>query len=211
MKSEIRSFEGQFRMSFDNGMPKLTGLAVPYETLSDATLPENPLLKEKISRFAFKRSVEQDDIRMLWQHLPQYVLGRNRSGTLKLIENESGVYFEAIPPDVQWAKDLVTSIKRQDISQMSFKFGGSAHYERAADGSYIQIVDEGRLDEISIVTVPVYSTTSVYSRSAEGILVVDGKPVELVEHKFVEVKPQIKDEELWARLDAVLKKNSGGI
>ena len=207
---EIRTIETAFRMEFDKGMATLSGLAVPYNVISDYTVPENPLLKEVISVGAFKRSVETDDIRLLWQHLPQYVLGRNRAGTLKLFENEKGVFFEAVPPDVQWSRDLVQSIKRRDISQCSFKFGGTAHYERAKDGGYVQIVDEGRLEEISIVTVPVYNSTSVYSRSAEGGLLVNGKLVEVVdrEREKASEKVEINLDDLWARLEAVNKRNS---
>lgn len=205
---EIRTIEAEIRMDFDKGLPKLGGLAVPYEVVSDVAVPENPLLKERISRGAFRKSVVEDDIRMLWQHLPQYVLGRNRANTLKLLEDERGVWFEVVPPDVGWAKDLVQSIKRRDITQMSFKFSGTAHYERSGD-SYLQIIDEGRLEEVSVVTVPVYQSTSVYSRSAEGNLLVNGKPIELVETK-VEIKPQeINMEDLWKRFDAVLKANGG--
>lgn len=176
-----RTVEGVVRMSFEGKFPSIMGLAVAYGKISDAPLPENPLIKEKIAVGAFKRSVENDDIKLLWQHNTQYILGRTRARTLTLKEDDGGVSFENVPPDVGWARDLQTSIKRGDISNMSFRFSGSAHYERMQGGTYLQVIDEGRLDEISIVTSPVYLSTNVYSRSAEGVLLVNDAPVDVID------------------------------
>ena len=205
-----RSFETMIRMNFDDPhKPKLMGLAVPYNKVSDVTVPENPLIKEKISIGAFKRSVASDDIQLLWQHNDLYVLGRNRAGTLTLTENEEGVSFENIPPDTDWFKGLETSIKRRDISYMSFKFGASVHYERMSDGSYLQVVDEGRLDEISIVRRPVYLSTNVYARSPEGILLVNNAPVDIIDPNVKNFIPQINADDVWKRYDKFVEKNSG--
>src|SRR5574344_1375042 len=43
--------------------------------------------KEKVKRGAFMDSLEKDDIRALFNHDPNYVLGRNKSGTLELRED----------------------------------------------------------------------------------------------------------------------------
>ena len=43
-------------------------------------------------------------------------------GTLVLEEDDIGLKVRISPPDTSWAKDLVTSIKRGDISQMSIGF-----------------------------------------------------------------------------------------
>jgi len=206
-----RTVEGVVRMSFDGKFPSITGLAVAYNKISNAPLPESPLIKEKIAVGAFKRSVAEDDIQLLWQHNTQYILGRKRAGTLTLTENDEGVSFENVPPDVGWARDLQTSIKRGDISSMSFKFNGSAHYERMAGGTYLQVIDEGRLEEISIVTSPVYLSTSVYSRSAEGVLLVNNVPVDIIDPNVKNFDPQaINIIDLWKRYDIAVAKNLGG-
>jgi HK97 family phage prohead protease len=208
----VRSCEAVIRMSFDDPhKKKIYGLAIPYNRVSDNPLPESPSIKEKIAVGAFKRSVGNDDIQLLWQHNDLYVLGRNRAGTLTLTEDENGVSFENVPPDSDWFKGLELSIKRRDISHMSFRFGASVHYERMTDGSYLQIVDEGRLDEISIVRKPVYLSTTVYARSPEGVLLVNNKPVEIVDPNVKNFKPQAIDPNvLWKRYDAIVAKNLGG-
>jgi hypothetical protein len=212
LEKNERTIEGVVRMSFDGKYPSISGLAVAYNRISDAPLPESPLIKEKIAVGAFKRSVEEDDIKLLWEHERKYVLGRTRAKTLTLKENDEGVSFENVPPDIGWARDLQTSIKRGDISSMSFRFSGSAHYERMAGGAYLQVIDEGRLDEISIVTSPVYLSTSVYSRSAEGILLVNNTPVDVIIDPDVKnFNPQTVDiNELWKRYDIAVAKNLGG-
>lgn len=208
IEGSIRSFETVIKTDFDNKPPKLIGLAVAYNKISDNPLPESPSIKEKIAIGAFKRSIEQDDVKLLWQHDTKYVLGRKRAGTLTLTENNDGIYFENVPPDVGWARDLQVSIKRKDISNMSFKFSGVAHYERMAGGAYLQVVDEGRLDEISIVTEPVYLSTSVYSRSAEGALLVNSKPIDIIDPETGLPYPQdINFDDVLKRYDAIIAKN----
>jgi len=174
---EKRSFNGDFRISVDNKITTLSGRAIPYNTLSVNPIDGFPPgAKERILPGAFKRSVENgSNIFMLWNHELKYVLGRTSNGMLRLTEDQNGVQFENNPPDVQWVKDLIPSIKRGDISNMSFKFaenenGGSW----AREGKeYVRNVRDATLFEISVVTFPVYESTSVYSRSSE-LMIVDG-------------------------------------
>ena len=77
---------------------------------------------EKISKNAFEKSIKRDDIRALFNHDPNYVLGRVKSKTLVLSEDDKGLRYRVEPPETQWAKDLLVSIKRGDVSQNSFGF-----------------------------------------------------------------------------------------
>ncbi len=45
-------------------------------------------------------------------HDPNYVLGRNKSGTLELDEDDIGLAVEIDPPETQWSKDLQVSMER---------------------------------------------------------------------------------------------------
>jgi phage head maturation protease len=50
------------------------------------------------------------------------VFGRNTARTLRMAEDALRLVVEIDPPDSQWARDLITSIERGDISAMPFCF-----------------------------------------------------------------------------------------
>jgi hypothetical protein len=98
-------------------------------------------------------------------------LGRNRAGTLKLSEDERGLKIEIDPPDTQFARDLMVSIERGDISQMSFGFETiKDSWERSAEGNNLDIrtLEKVRLWDVSPVTFPFYKETDVAVRSHEA-------------------------------------------
>lgn len=186
--TEKRSFEGNLRISIDNKTVTLLGIAIPYNSLSVNPIGDLPGIKERILPGAFKRSVESgSDIFMLWNHELKYVFGRTSKGTLRLREDPNGIMFENVPPDAQWAKDLIPSIKRGDISSMSFRFADNVEPSWTKEGKeYVRNVRDATLFEISVVTFPVYESTSVYARSSE-LVIVDGVVLDYVsEEKIAE-------------------------
>ena len=88
VKVEIRSDDG-------SGPPKMVGYAATFETLSE----DLGGFKEKIRTGAFTNTINKADIRALWNHNPDFVLGRNKAGTLSLREDKQGLSIEIIPPD----------------------------------------------------------------------------------------------------------------
>lgn len=120
---------------------------------------------EKISRGAFKKTIQESDIRALLNHNENYVLGRMKSGTIHLEERKDGLYMECDPPDTQWARDLMTSIKRGDIDQCSFGFRIVKDDYDEDDGKLVRTLNEVELFDVSIVTYPAYLNTSASVRS----------------------------------------------
>ena len=125
---------------------------------------DNP---DRVIPCSLEKTIKQDDQLCLWGHDSMYVLGRKSAGTLDLRVDDKGLYFEVIPPNANWAKDLVESVHRGDINQMSFGF-------TVYDEKWIQdketIKEHGmpireilgiNLYEISIVSFPAYSQSSV--------------------------------------------------
>ena len=110
----------ELRFGEDEGKAFIEGHAAVFDNWSE-TLGGIFPFKEKVKRGAFSESIMSDDIRALFNHDPNYVLGRNRAGTLELREDEQGLFVKIAPPDTTWAKDLRTSIERGDITQMSFR------------------------------------------------------------------------------------------
>jgi Escherichia/Staphylococcus phage prohead protease len=126
------------------------------------------LFRERIAQGAFRKTIGEADVRALVNHDPNYVLGRNRAGTLSLAEDKHGLAVEIEPPDAQWARDLMVSMKRGDISQMSFGFRPVKWTEE--DNGPNQPLDvtlqEARLFDVSVVTFPAYPQTEAWARSA---------------------------------------------
>jgi Escherichia/Staphylococcus phage prohead protease len=109
-----------------------------------------------------------NDIRALWNHNTQYVLGRNKSGTLELKTDDKGLFGVVKLPKTQYAQDLYTLVQRGDVDQASFGFNILAEdLEELADGGYRWRLNEVDLHEISVVTFPAYENTSVQARARQ--------------------------------------------
>lgn len=147
------------------GLPVIEGHAAVFDSLSQDLGFLFPF-KERIQKGAFKNSIEADDIRALWNHDANYVLGRNRAGTLDLKETGKGLKVRIHPPDTQWARDLTESIKRGDVSQMSFGFIVEKEAWTVEDGQDIRTLERVKLFDVSPVTFPAYLETDVGVRSA---------------------------------------------
>lgn len=120
---------------------------------------------EVIKRGAFKKTIQESDVRALWNHDDNFVLGRTKSGTLKLAEDEHGLVVEIDPPDTTWARDLAVSMERGDVDQMSFAFSVvKENWTRGADGTTLREIHEARLYDVSPVTYPAYEDTRIALR-----------------------------------------------
>lgn len=154
---ELRAYES--RMDMEDG--KLRGYAAVFDSLS-----VDMGFRERIRRGAFSRSLKEGaDVRALWQHDVNYVLGRTKSGTLSLVEDVHGLRSVIDPPDTQWARDVMTTIKRGDVDQMSFAFTVKTDEWNMEDGVLVRTVIDADLFDVSPVTYPAYPDTSIGVRS----------------------------------------------
>lgn len=157
---EVRSFPlSEFRIirNDEGKIEKLVGHAAVFDKLS----LDLGGFREKIAPGAFKKSIKGDDIRALFNHDRNYVLGRTRSKTLTLKEDDQGLYTEITPPDTTWAKDLMKSVDRGDITQMSFGFETIADSWEKKEKEDIRTLEEAKLFDVSPVTFPAYPDTDV--------------------------------------------------
>ena len=102
----------------DSEKGEIVGHAAVFDQLSE----DLGGFYEKIDRGAFTKTIQEADVRALWNHDPNFILGRTKSGTLELSVDDIGLAIRIKPPETQWAKDLRVSIERGDIDQMSFGF-----------------------------------------------------------------------------------------
>lgn len=144
----------------DNAPPILKGHAAVFGQLSE----DLGGYRESIQKGAFAEAIEKDDIRALWNHNPDHVLGRNRAGTLVLAEDSRGLSIEITPPDTQMARDLLVSIERGDVNQMSFAFSpkpGGQDWAKDDSGQVVRTLKAVRLYDVSPVTYPAYVQTDI--------------------------------------------------
>jgi len=159
MEIEKRAFPVEWR---EDSEGKIKGYSAVFNRLSG----DLGGFKEKIAPGAFTKTLAESDVRALFNHDPNFVLGRTKSGTLELREDEKGLWMEVEPPDTQWARDLVTTIKRGDIDQQSFAFRTIKDTWTNEEGKLpIRTLNEVQLFDVSPVTYPAYPQTSVDVRA----------------------------------------------
>ena len=144
--------------------PKILGYAAVFESLS---LPlAGGAFREKIRYGAFTESLKTQDVKCLFNHDDNYVLGRKGNLTLTLAEDEKGLYFEVLPPDTQWAADLMVSIGRKDIYQGSFQFKVlEDSWDSSDPDNVVRTLIRVKLIDVSVVSFPAYPQTVVDLRS----------------------------------------------
>lgn len=154
----------------ENESPKIAG----YASVFDKETVIAGLFREVIKAGAFTRALnEKHDVRALVDHDPSKILGRTKSNTLTLREDKKGLYVEIEPPETQLGKDIVRSIARGDVDQMSFGFiPRKTTWREDADNDIpdLREIEDLDLFDVSVVTYPAYEDTEVSVRSAEEIL-----------------------------------------
>ena len=97
------------------------------------------------------------------------MLGRNKSGTLELREDSHGLWGRVkINPNDQDAVNLYERVKRGDVDQCSFGFDiVKEDTEVRDDGSVHWTIRVVKLYEVSVVTFPAYTETSVSARKRD--------------------------------------------
>jgi HK97 family phage prohead protease len=145
----------------DDGTMRMAGYAAVF---NEASLPL-PFI-EKIAPGAFTKTLQETpDVRLLANHegLP---MARTKNGTMRLYEDETGLYFEAELANTQEARDMYTLVERGDVDQMSFAFR-VIRQNWSKDRTERTLTEVSLADgDVSIVTYPAYPATSVEAREA---------------------------------------------
>lgn len=147
----------------EDGQPTLQGYAAVFDALSEGL----GFGQERVARGAFKRTLDHGgEVKALWNHNDDMVLGSLGAGTLKLVEDTVGLEVVIHPVDAQWARDRIASVRRGDVTQMSFGFRTIRDsWEKDDDGVSIRTLHEVQLIDVSPVPFPAYPQTSVALRS----------------------------------------------
>ncbi len=147
----------------DDKPPVLVGYAALFGEMSE----DLHGFRERIAPGAFAKSLG-GDVRALFNHDSNLILGRTRSGTLRLEEDQRGLRVEITPPDTSVARDLIESVRRKDVDQMSFGFRTRKDDWEEFDGGLVRTLIEVTLLDVSPVTFPAYPQTEIALRSMDA-------------------------------------------
>lgn len=173
MKQERRTFTGTVHTRADGeGMPKeIGGIAAVVNSATDLGYFEEVILP---GAFDYALSKEYD-IRCLFNHEAELILGRTKANTCKVFVNADGNLEYTWLPDYEnpTHMSVVRSIMRGDITQSSFAFtikeqmwSDSEKYGQMGKRT-IRVIED--LYDVSPVTYPAYADTEADARSVVAL------------------------------------------
>lgn len=178
METRYMQMQDVTTRSDENGDLFLEGLFVVYDSVYDVY----PGATESIARGAFSESVN-GDVRALYNHNTDIVLGRTSAGTLELRDTDKGLWGKIkINPKDTDAMNAYARVQRGDLTGCSFGF------DIPKDGEEITQNEDGtvhftikRVDplwEVSPCVFPAYEATHISAR---------GRDLEEVKRRQVEL------------------------
>lgn len=164
-EQRVMSSTFEVSKSDDKNPAHVTGHAAVFDQLSENLGG----FREKIAPGAFD-GVLNDDVRALFNHDSNLILGRTAAKTLELSVDTTGLKVDFSIPDTSYGRDLIVSLERGDINQMSFGFKVEEEEwnEDETTGAVIRTITKvKRLFDISPITFPAYPQTDVAKRSMD--------------------------------------------
>ena len=168
-KLEIRTNNSkvEYRKDSESGEVHIEGRGVVFNELSDDLGGfQERVLPEAVEGLDWK------DVYSFINHDPNIVMGRTKSGTMKIDVRSDGVYYDVTPP--KSAGRFVENIERGDIDGSSFAFrvAGDGDTWEERDGGLVPlrtIKRFSRIKEMGAVIEPAYpqSTAESALRSLE--------------------------------------------
>ncbi|MCG3197094.1 MAG: hypothetical protein GHCLOJNM_01578 [bacterium] len=159
----------------EGGANVLEGVACPFDV-------RNEWYDEVVRKGAFKKTIREADVRLLYNHDTSNVLGRSKGGpkNLELWEEDDGLHFRCADlPDTTLARDVSELVRRQLVDGNSVGFWPVKTSTEKVDGLTTTVVTEAALVETSICPFPSYEGTYVEARDRLARMGIDIR--ELVE------------------------------
>jgi len=150
--------DAELRADESDGKPMIVGYAAKFNSWDG---DENQF-KEMIQRGAFSTTIKNNDIRCLFNHDSNYLLGRKSSKTLRMWEDNIGLWMEVdVNTDDPQAMSVFSKIARRDVTGQSFSFYNPRDVWDFTDpDSPKRTLVEVDLVDVGPVTFPFYEVTS---------------------------------------------------
>lgn len=171
--TERRSHWGGHELRLEeraDGAKVLIGYAAVYYNSDDPDGTQFKLFSDLIERVrpgAFDEAIEEGaDVRGLFNHEVDNLLGRTASETLELSSDDKGLRYAITLGDSQVARDVAAHVARRDLTGSSFSFRVVEEtFTDVEDGPTIRELVRVELFDVGPVTFPAYSATEVGLRS----------------------------------------------
>lgn len=128
---------------------------------------------EEVAPSCWTETIAQDDIRSMFNHDTNWLLGRNTAGTLDLLEDDVGLFFrDRINTDDMNAMSVHAQVKRGDVTGASVWFRViEEHWTEPDESNGLdrpkRRIIKGKLYEGGPVVFPAFEQTSVTARSLD--------------------------------------------
>ena len=149
--------------------------SVYYNGTRDTEYELWPGVLERIMPGAFDTAIRDDDVRGLFNHNPDNLLGRTSAKTLGLASDKVGLRYANDVAETTVSRDVQEHIRRGDLQGSSFSFqarskGENWIEEKDSDGHTFEIreITDIRLFDVGPVTFPAYGATTTGIRSADN-------------------------------------------
>lgn len=168
---EIRSLADDVELREDDGQPARIVGHIVYSRWSQ----DLGGFVERVMPGAFTKTLLEGDIRSLFNHDANFVLGRKKADTLTFTDQAASLRYEATPPATTTISDLVIApIRRGDVTGSSFSFRtirdewrdpDSKDNRHASQGLWERDLLEAQLFDAGPVTFPAYVQSDSAVRS----------------------------------------------
>ena len=133
---------------------------------------------ERVTKGAFSKALSRnDDVKIMLNH--KRVIGSQKQGNLKLVEDPIGLRAEAEITD----PEVVKNARDGDLVGWSFGFYDVDVEEKEEDGIRARIVNDLDLEEVSILNrerTPAYDGTLIMARDDKPIYYSDSDDVQII-------------------------------
>lgn len=169
---EVRSVPAAGRLearATDEGAPVLDGYGSVFN--QSATIGMFFQYDEDVAPGAWAKTIKEGDIRSMFNHDEGWLLGRTKSGSLRLSEDKTGLRYEVdINPDDTNAMSVYRKVERGDVDGSSVWFRViREEWEEPTDDNGLERpkrrILEASLFETGPVVFPAFEQTTVDARS----------------------------------------------
>lgn len=164
----INPFKPELRSAADGSGPKhIVGYASVFDRLSRNLGG----FVERVNQRAFgaAKAGGFEGAVCRWNHNDDFLLGTIAGRTCQIDVDGTGLLYDVVPPDTSAGRDVVTLMKRGDVSASSFAFRAAEDDWALSDfGMPLRTLLSMELIDVAPVTTPAYPDATSSLRSVDG-------------------------------------------